>query len=278
MNASSSCAEPRSTASAPAPASCASSIGRLESRILPGASGPDSTSSSPVESTPTRARGIRAARGGRRCVASTPMRAAVEHRRRARTPRRRPRGRRRRGARAAGLDLQGHEDAVVAVARGALDHHDRVGTVGHRRAGHDPDRLARSDRDGRRVPGGELADHPEPHRVLLGWHRGVGGPHRVAVHRGVRERRHRLGRADPLGEHEPERVGAGRPRPARGGAPRRGPRPATSASGLSRQRGRARARAEVVAPARGRGRAGRARARCWPGGSRASGRCRSGRA
>ena len=32
-------------------------------------------------------------------------------------------------------------------------------------------------------------------------------PHRVPVHRGVRERRHRLAGDDGLGEHEPERVG-----------------------------------------------------------------------
>ena len=109
-----------------------------------------------------------------------------------------------------GLDLQGHGDAVVAVARGALHHHDAVGTIGHRGAGHDPDRLSRSDRDGGRVPGGELPHHLEPHRVLLAGTAGVGGLHRVAVHRGVGERRNRLGRGHPLGEDEPEGVGQAR--------------------------------------------------------------------
>ena len=70
---------------------------------------------------------------------------------------------------------------------GALDHDDRVGAVGHRRAGHDADRLAR-----RRpatvgaCPAGSSpttrsrtgASSPAPD--------GVGRAHRVAVHRGVR--------------------------------------------------------------------------------------------
>ncbi len=51
------------------------------------------------------------------------------------------------------LDL----DPITVGAR-ALDHHDRVGAVGHRRAGHDADRLARTDRDRRRAARGELAD------------------------------------------------------------------------------------------------------------------------
>ena len=42
---------PRSTTVAPASSTRARSIGRLASRIWPGASGPRSTSSSPVDST-----------------------------------------------------------------------------------------------------------------------------------------------------------------------------------------------------------------------------------
>ena len=68
-------------------------------------------------------------------------------------------------------------------------------------------RLSRPHRDGGRVPGGELPHHLQPHRALLGRTPGVGGLHRVAVHRGVGERRNRLGRGDPLGEDEPEGVG-----------------------------------------------------------------------
>ena len=68
-------------------------------------------------------------------------------------------------------------------------------------------RLSRPHRDGGRVPGGELPHHLQPHRALLGRTPGVGGLHRVAVHRGVGERGNRLRRGDPLGEDEPEGVG-----------------------------------------------------------------------
>ena len=58
MAASSSRMRPRSTACQPFWATSASSVARFESRICPGASGrPASTSSSPVDSTPTRGRG-----------------------------------------------------------------------------------------------------------------------------------------------------------------------------------------------------------------------------
>ena len=90
---------PRSTGSAPASATSASSIGRFESRICPGASstGP-SRSSSPVEITPTRARGY----AGTSVEAERAEHAEVrrtEHGARRRTPRRPRRGRRRRRAR-----------------------------------------------------------------------------------------------------------------------------------------------------------------------------------
>ena len=51
------------------------------------------------------------------------------------------------------LDLQVDVDdaAVLLGVPGALHHHDRVGALGHRRARHDPDRLARPDRDVGRV-------------------------------------------------------------------------------------------------------------------------------
>ena len=104
------------------------------------------------------------------------------------------------------LRLLLHEHAVVAVALGELDDDDRVGAVGHRRAGHDADRLAVADgRPWARDPPGSSPDHPEANRRVG---RGAGGalrPHRVPVHRGVRERRDRTGRRDVGREHEPER-------------------------------------------------------------------------
>ena len=180
----------------PASATSASSIGRFESRIWPGRERPrPSTSSSPVESTPTRDAPVHRHLGARRAIASTPRCAgastvpAVEHD-------------------VAGLDVATRgagcgrprsagtamSTPSVTVALGALDHHDRVGAVGHRRAGHDPDRLARPDRHRRRVPGREVAHDAQPHRRVGRRAGGVGGPHRVAVHRGVGERRHRARR------------------------------------------------------------------------------------
>ena len=50
------------------------------------------------------------------------------------------------------------DDDRLAVDARPLDHHDRVRAFGHRRARHDANRLARSDRDRRRAPGRELAD------------------------------------------------------------------------------------------------------------------------
>ena len=53
------------------------------------------------------------------------------------------------------------DDDVVAVDARPLDHHDGVGAFGHRRARHDANRLARSDRDRRGASGRQLTDHPQ---------------------------------------------------------------------------------------------------------------------
>ena len=79
------------------------------------------------------------------------------------------------------------DDDVIAVDACALDHHDRVGAVGHRRAGHDANRLAGPDCDRRRPARGQLTDHTQATRR-------VGRAHRVPVHARVREGRHLLGR------------------------------------------------------------------------------------
>ena len=175
-----------------------------------------------------------------------------------------------------GLDLQGHGDAVVAVARGALHHHDAVGTIGHRGAGHDPDRLSRSDRDGRARARRRAPRPPGAAPGAPRWHRWCRWP-------APRSRPSRCwGTAEPPRARSPARRGRargrrpGRPRSARGGAPPRGPRPGPRPE-ASRQAVAHEARGGSR-PDRGRGRAGRGRARCWPAGSRASARCRSDRA
>ena len=105
-----------------------------------------------------------------------------------------------------GLVLDDHP--VVAVAPGPLDHHDGVRAVGDRRAGHDPDRLARPDRRRGRVARRKVADDTQPDTGIRPGAGGVGGAERVTVHRRVREGRDRFVRGDVRRQHEPERVTA----------------------------------------------------------------------
>ena len=162
----------------------------------------------------------------------------------------------------AGARGRDDRDPSSPSAFGALDHHDRVGAVGHRRAGHDADRLAR-----RRPaivgarPAGELADDAQRDRGRVGRARGVGGPHRVAVHRGVRERRHRSRPRRPRARARDPRASASGDRSRRERRrPRRGSAACASASGIttitrrhtmprrrtsSRERARPSSRAEV---------------------------------
>ena len=65
--------------------------------------------------------------------------------------------------------------------------------AGHHRPGRDRDRLARAERARRRVPGARLADHARAAAGLGAGAGGVGGPHRVAVHRRVVEAGHGVG-------------------------------------------------------------------------------------
>ncbi len=148
MAGSSSGTRPRSTGSHPAWATSASSVGRLVSRICPGRSG-----SGPVDQLvagrqhadprprvgqrPRRRRATPARRGGR-----------ASPRRRRRTPR----SPGCRSSPAARTWVPGSTATSTRTARppssalGPLDHHDRVGAVGQRRAGHDAHRLARPQR------------------------------------------------------------------------------------------------------------------------------------
>src|SRR6478609_397440 len=114
---------PRSIASAPASATNPNNIGRLESRICPGANSPaPSRNSSPVEITPTRIRGY-AGTSTKPSEASTPRCAGVEDLvTRAHVPAR--------GAHVIAHVRSDRDDhAVGTVAFGALHHHDRIGAI-----------------------------------------------------------------------------------------------------------------------------------------------------
>ena len=145
MAASSSRIRPRSTACQPCCATSASSVARFESRIWPGRerlAGLDQLVAG-ATARPTRSRGCtthlaHADAGQHAEVAGAEHLAGFEHRvAGAQVVARRPHRLARRH-----LRLDGDARAVVEPAR-ALDHHDGVGAVGHRRAGEDPHRLAR---------------------------------------------------------------------------------------------------------------------------------------
>ena len=158
----------------------------LLSRICPGRNGePSVTSSSPVESTATRAAGWTVTSsgvdagehpgdgrrderaGGEHGVAGTDVVSDAPGRKRRRSRRRDSRTR------------------PPSTRLAVLDHRHRVGAVRQRRPGHDPHRLPGRDRPRERLrPGGDLADD----RQLDGHGGDVGGVHGVAVDRRVGER------------------------------------------------------------------------------------------
>ena len=153
----------------PAWATAPTSIVLLLSRIWPGRSGPPSvTSSSPVESTATTGRGVH--EDGRwLTLASTPSiagrttRAGGEQQVADTTSS--PTWRRASPARTA-VDA----DTVVTVdPLGVLHHGDGVGAIGHRRTGHDADRLAAADRH----VGGARRPRPHRRRAIRPGHDGV---------------------------------------------------------------------------------------------------------
>ena len=140
----------------------------------------------------------------------------------------------------------------------ALDHHHRVGPVGHRRAGHDPDRLARADRPVGRHPGHQRWRSTRRRTgAAVAGPGGVGGPHREPVHRRVHERRHRLARGHRLRGHAPDRVGQRhRPRRQHARTPR-APPPSPHRAGSRRQRYDRRSRADCPAADRRNGQVAR---------------------
>ena len=117
------------------------------------------------------------------------------------------------------LDGSSDPDASPAVEPlGVLHHHRGVGAGGHRCAGHDPDRLARTHCVLARGTGGDLVDHVELHRRLA-RPGDVGGAHGVAVDGAVRERGHVLARDHGGSEHRPGGVAEGQLDGGQGRAP-----------------------------------------------------------
>ena len=148
-------------ASAPACATRASSIGRLHSRIWPGRERPtalDQLVAGREDADPGRG-GPPPARTP--MLASTPRWAGRSTVPAVRTtsPARTSSPVRRTASPGATGTAEAHPVAVEHLA--VLDHDHGVGAVGHRRAGHDPQGLARADRDLGRGAGGQQADDLE---------------------------------------------------------------------------------------------------------------------
>ena len=208
MAASSSGTRPRSTARSPAAATSASSIGRFESRIWPGASGPARR-----HELVAGGQHARPGAGARRDLGAAdagqhPEVGRAEHRAGGED-------------RVAGAHVVAAPRTAVPAATSSvsstrvragraapLDHDHGVGTGGHRRAGHDPDRLARADRP---VGGRPAITWPRPGAGPAGraGAGGVGGPHGEAVHGRVGEGRHRLGRRRPRRSRRPRASASG---------------------------------------------------------------------
>ena len=280
----SSATRPRSTGVAPASATSASRVSRLESWIWPGPRVvPGGTSSSPVESTPTRGRGW-ACTSVAPMPASTPRCPGVST-----SPAANTASPACRSSPAARTCRPGATSAWIATTAPsarrsvALHHHHRVGAVGHRRAGEDAHRLARGQGAVGGVTGGHLGHDRQLDRGALGGAGGVGRLHRVPVHRRVRERGHVGRRGDGLGQHEAGRLGPGHRQRAR--RQRRHPLEDEGPGLLQGDHARPSlrrcpARARSRRARRGtpdRGPRGPGPARRWPGGSRACCRRRSDR-
>jgi hypothetical protein len=100
---------------------------------------------------------------------------------------------------------RGRDPHSVEAAVGLLDRHDRVRACRHHRAGHDPVRRAGPQRGDVDAAGRDVGRHRQLHGGL-GGARNVGGPHRIAVHRGVVERGQRDSRDDVSGQHPAARL------------------------------------------------------------------------
>ena len=107
---------------------------------------------------------------------------------------------------AAGRNGRAHQHSPALRLGGVLLAQDGVRPLRKRRPGRDPHRLARLQRRSRRRAGAGLAREVENHGILRGGGRGVERAHRIAVHRGVVDRRHRRGGVRLLGQHPLERL------------------------------------------------------------------------
>ena len=175
----------------------------MEFGIWPGPMRPPrSTSSSPVERMPTRGRRITLT-GLLPTVASIPMSAALSTRPRSSTP-------------VTPLHVLAAGPHEVAVADPPWDEqrarllghvllgNDRVRALGKRRAGEDPEGLARPQRPLRHRPRGHAAGQAETRGGPGRRGGGVGAAEGVAVHRGGRPRRHVARAVHVLREHAVE--------------------------------------------------------------------------
>ena len=239
--------------------------------MRPSASGPDSTSSSPVETTPTRGRGVHNTSLMPR-LASTPMCAGVNTVPTSNTDVAAREVAARRAHVVAGLAASSITTSSPSACVD-FDHDDRVRALRHRRAGHDANRFARADGTRRRA-----ARRPARPR------RAAAPARRRCRPRGPRSRPCRCWRTagpaspavDGFREHEPERVVASMQPTGRAVSTDARIWACASASEITRARVAARVPAGTPRTP-DRGRRGRARARRLPSGSRSSGPRRSDR-
>ncbi len=101
---------------------------------------------------------------------------------------------------AAGGGRLAHRDHAIA-GLGILLDEDRVGALGHRRAGEDARGFARADLAVKPFASDRRADEPQPRAGL-----GVGGAHRVAIHRGGGEGRLGTPGGQRRGKHAVDRL------------------------------------------------------------------------
>ena len=212
--ASSSGTRPRSIGSAPAAATRATSIGRFESRIWPRASGsPGGTSSSPVDSRPTRGRGTTVT-SVRPTLASTPRWVG-----RSSVPAGTTTSPTCTSSPAPRTAVPGLTSSVSSTSSGPAGRLRSTITTASAPSGIGAPvmiRIASPGPTGRSgaIPAIRVATTRSAGGRGLARPGGVGGLHREAVHRRVHERRHRFERRDRLRGDAPDGVGQ-RHRPRR---------------------------------------------------------------
>ena len=195
------CAHPAT--SAPAASTRARSMTELESTIWPCSRvDPAGTSSSPVDTTATRGRGCTDRAGTFAAAASArwpgPSRVPAGS---TRSPVRTSSPRRRSERPTAGASCSA---TSRGAAVGELDRHDGIGPLGHRCAGHDPQRVADREDVVPGVPGGDVTGDRQHDRRPGAGPGELGRPHGVAVHGRVVEARQVDRGHDVVREHQAE--------------------------------------------------------------------------